>query len=180
MSEQINEPIIDNTAELATLRKVNTELLQAKHTLKAKITELENNVVLLTEDRDNALIAVRAVTIDRPLKQLAEEMSQAPALWLREFLADYNVEADKEGSLTIQSKVDKTPIAFDDGKPVNVTASDVRKFLLSPNKAVSAERRRDFEAITIASRANGTVGAHFKPFTNSSEATKPVLHFGLK
>jgi len=60
--------------------------------------------------------------------------------------------------------------------------SDLRKLLLSPNKAVSAERRRDFSAITTVSKASGTVGAHITPPAKSSEDTKKPLqpHFGLR
>jgi hypothetical protein len=179
MSEPITDPI-DNTAELATLRRVRDELLQAKHVQKSRITELESQVLQLTEARDNALETVRALTIDRPLRQLAEEMSQAPNLWLREFMADFSVEVGIDGSLTIQSK-DGKQVSFDDGKPVQASASDLRKFLISPNKTVSAERRKDFSTITTVSRASGTIGPHIISPSSSNEGTKPLQpHFGLR
>jgi len=180
MTEPINEPT-DNVAELATLRKLRDELLSTKHMQKARITELESEVLQLTEARDNALATARAVTIDLPLRKLSEEMSAAPALWLREFMADYNVDANNDGTLILKTKSGE-PITLENGKPIQLTASDVRKFLLSPNKAVTPERRRDFSAITIASKASGTVGAPVKPFTNSGEDSgKPLApHFGLR
>jgi hypothetical protein len=178
MTEPITEHI-DNTAELATLKKLRDDLLSTKHTQKARITELESEVLQLTEARDNALITVKAVTVDLPLRKLSEEMSQAPQLWLKEFLVDYNVQADAQGELTLQSK-DGEQIAFEDtGKPVAVTAGDLRKYLFS-SKAVRAERRKAYELITIVSKASGTVGAPIKPSTTSAEDTKPALHFGLR
>ena len=179
MSEQVIEPV-DNAAELATLRKLRDELLATKHTQKARITELESEVLQLTEARDNALTTVKAVTVDLPLRKLSEEMSVAPALWLREFMADYNVEPDKDGNLILQSK-DGKAVTFDDSKPVAVTASDLRRLLLSPNKTVSAERRRDFSAITTVSKASGTVGHVTSPAKSSDDGKKPLQpHFGLR
>lgn len=82
MSEPTNTPNND-AAELVTLRALREELLQAKATLKARVTTLETEAVALTEKAKKAEATMRAAIVDLPLKRLAEQISPVPQLFLR-------------------------------------------------------------------------------------------------
>jgi hypothetical protein len=185
MSET-NTPPQDDAGELVTLRKVNAELLQTKHTLKARVTTLEGEALQLTEKADKAIATMRAVVIDQPLKKLADEVSSAPALFMRELLTDYKVEARDDGTLMLQSK-DGKQVAFEDGKPVTLNESDIRRFLLSSNDQVTPERRKEFSSILTVRVGSGGAGRAAQGFSQPRQASSDpdnkkglASNFGLR
>jgi hypothetical protein len=114
---------------------------------------------------------------------LAEEVSPAPALFMRELLADYKVDASNDGTLLLQSK-DGKQVAFDDGKPVTLNEGDIRRFLLSPNDQVTLERRKEFAALTTVKVGSGGMGRTTQGLSQRTapDAGKKELasNFGLR
>src|ERR1700733_9324781 len=115
-----------DAAELATLRRVNAELLQAKHTLKAKIEQLESNTATLESRAEKAESLMRASVVDVPMKRLAAEVSNAPELWFAEFMRDFDVVAADDGTLSLLNK-DGKPVTNSSGEPVAMTHNALYK-----------------------------------------------------
>jgi hypothetical protein len=141
-----NEPINSNdAAELLTLRKLRDELLQTKHTQKARITELESQVIQLAEAKDVAQATVRAVVVDQPLKRMAAELNkELSELVLRELSEDYSFDATSDGSIVMTAKADGEPVQGNDGKPVAWERNALHEFLSGDGVAVKSERQRMF------------------------------------
>lgn len=156
MPESTNEQL---TAELETLRTTNAELVAKNATRKAKIAELE-----ATNAKANDTI--RQVTIDGPLKQMAESISTCPELWLEQFSKSYRLEM-VEGKLTVFSAVDSKPVQ---GVPFERIA--LAKHLTTGDDATA----KAFRAISIVSRASGGQAMHQSPQAPS----KPKMSFGLR
>lgn len=171
--------------ELVTLRKVNAELLQAKHTLKAKVTSLEADVLAATEKADKAQAAARAVIVDQPLKRMVSELSKdVPELVMRELLADFKFEAGDDGSILITNIADGKPIAAKNGKAVAFDKHSLHLFLIGDNYAEKSDRQRVYTHLLGVPAGSGGVGRmagilarQSKP---SEEKKEQAPSFGLR
>jgi len=180
MPDPINDPAPSgDAAELTTLRKVNAELLQAKHTLKARVTTLESEVVQLTEKADKATATMRAAVIDLPLSRIAVEVSPVPELWLTEFRKDYNIEANEDGSLSLLTK-DGKPVKARDGKPLEFTHSGLYQLLVGVNGKAETERATVFKHIMKYSGAGRTASTHTRLSPTPAEKKDAPVAFGLR
>ena len=153
MSEPINTPNND-AAELVTLRALREELLQAKATLKARVTTLETEAVALTEKANKAEATMHTAIIELPLKNLAEQISPAPELFLSELQKDYSIEANERGELILLTKQDSKPV-MKNGKPIEFTHTGLYQALTDDS---TGERSKVFSTIMRYSGASGGLG----------------------
>jgi hypothetical protein len=114
--------------ELARLRTTNADLLKTKHTLKAKIEELEASATGLQERVTVAEKARHDAIVGMPLRKLAEQVSELPSLWLNEFEKRYTVGADDKGALKLLTK-DGKPVKDSNDAPVEVTPNGLWRLL---------------------------------------------------
>lgn len=168
----MSEPIEPNSgAELETLRRVNTELMQKSATRKARITELEASMSTITTRATEAESRIKALTIDGPVRDLCESISLAPQALRSALENDYRVEL-KDGVLTLLNASDGQQ-ATHEGKPVPVQADAIRNMLLGTK---DAEKAKLYRAIVITNKASGAAGAESK--RTIAPATKH--QFGLR
>jgi hypothetical protein len=169
MSEQTQQQTAND--ELDVLRRTNSELVAKNTNRKQRISELEATVADLQgklAERDTSL---RAVTIDGPLKSMADSISNAPELWLEQFSKHYKVEM-VNGELTLLS-VDGKPVQKD-GKPVPFETRALTELLTTGHDAAA----KAFRAITIVSRASG--GASTTQRTAPTAPKPATVKFGLR
>lgn len=158
--------------ELETLRRVNGELLTKKQKYKARATELESAnaqaEVTIAELRGQ----LADLTINAPLKAMAESISIAPEAFLSAFQADYKLEV-REGKLTMLTQQGEPVI--NDGKPVPFEREALKAFLLATKDEV---KQRLYRAVVITSHASGGI-APTSPSLQRN-ASKPQVQFGLR
>lgn len=145
--------------ELERLRLANAQLTEKSKTRKLKIAELE---------AANAAIQaqLRLITVDAPMRSMAESMSTVPDLFIEQFNKSHRLELI-DGKLTI--------VNAEDGKPINVAFE--KDALLKHLTDEKFSQAKTFNAILIASRASGGAA----PVTQ--RVAKPVTvqrKFGLR
>lgn len=159
--------------EVEVLRRTNAELVTKNTTRKAKIAELEAANTELTAKLLEATSSLRAVTIDGPLKSMAESLSTVPELWIDLFNKSYRLEMVK-GELTLLS-TDGKPVQ-QEGKSESVPfeAKALTELLTTGDDATS----RAFHAITITSKASGASSTTQRSAASTPKA--PAAQFGLR
>ena len=172
MSEPIIEPaIVDEATELATLRRVNQELLTKSATRKARVTELEASVTALQSKLAEADTNVYELTVGGPLKAMAESISISGELFLDQFNKSYKVQMVK-GALTLLTA---------DGKPVmkgDMPVPFERQALIDFLTEEGHPQAKVFNSILIISRASGAGSMPARRL--SPEPKKPAIQFGLR
>jgi predicted RNase H-like nuclease (RuvC/YqgF family) len=171
MSE-LTQPVIEQpvTNELEVLRRTNGELVAKSATRKARVTELEATVTELQSKLAAASDTIRQVTVDGPVRTMAESMSQVPELFLEQFNKSYRVEL-LGGKLTLLSAIDRKPVEKD-GKTVPFERQALAQHLTSGDGATA----KVFRAITTVSRATG---GRIMPTTRTPPQS-PKINFGLR
>jgi hypothetical protein len=176
-----------DATELATLRKVNTELLQTKHTLKARIEQLEGNAATLESRAEKAESMMRAAVIDVPMRRLAEGIAHVPSLFIAELEKDYRVDVDSDsGELRLLTKEDGKVVTNSKGEPVEMKHNALYQLLAgSPQEQKDDARKKVFATLMRFSGASGGAGrkaAATFPSSSSVEndSPKPLPSFGLK
>lgn len=159
-----------NIEELDTLRRTNSELVTKNSTRKQRIAELEASVAELQAKVAEREASIRTITIDGPLKTMAESISTAPDLWIEQLNKSHRVELT-DGKLTLLS-TDGKPV-LKDGKPVPFE----RQALIDLLTAGDDPQGKAFKAITIASRASGAATPASEHVVTPS---KPKIRFGLR
>jgi hypothetical protein len=174
MPEPTQRPI-DTAQELATLRTVNAELLQKSAARKQRISELESTVTELQSKLSETNDSLRRVTIDGPLRAMAEELSTAPSLWIEQFSKSYRLEM-LDGKLTMQT-ADGRPVLSGD-KSVPFERQVLIQFLTSDTHP----QAEAFKAITIVSRASGagTINNERGRVSTQDAPKSLALQFGLR
>lgn len=157
--------------EVATLRTTNNELKQKSATRKQRIKELEAALSQKDIDLADASKALRQVTIDGPLKDMSESISNCGELWLEQFNKAYRLEM-KDGALTLLTS-DGKPLQHE-GAAVPFERDALAKFLTHEKHPQS----KAFRAITIANRASGSQGNSAPPQRKPGTAQKPNFQFG--
>jgi hypothetical protein len=172
MSEPIETtPLsVDETTELATLRRTNADLLQKSATRKARIQELEASVGTITARATEAETRIKALTIDGPVSELCEEISVAPQALRAALESEYKIEM-REGVLTLLNPSDSKPVMHE-GKAVPFQADAIKNLLLASQDEAKLKLYR---AIVIANKASGAGSSSSK--RTSAPAQK--LQFGL-
>lgn len=165
---ELSEQLPD--VELATMRRVNSELTQKARTRKARIIELEANVATLTAKATEAETRIRQLTIDGPVNDVCESISVAPQALRSAIEAEYKIEM-LDGVLTLLNFSDGKPV-MQDGKAVPFTADAVKKLLLDSK---DESKLKLFNAIIIANKASGSGSAS----SNRVAAPSPKIQFGL-
>ena len=175
MSEPIQQTI-EPTDELATLRRVNAELLAKSATRKAKIAELEVAAVTLQGKLTESEGTIHDLSVTRPVKAIAESISIAPDVFLEHLNKSYRVEMVK-GELSLLTPDGKP--ALDGDKPVPFTGDGLTNFLKSP----ANPQAKLFGSILIVNRASGAGGGSgaFRP-ARAAEPSAPSKRpqFGLR
>jgi uncharacterized coiled-coil protein SlyX len=169
----MSEPIkpTDLEIEVETLRRVNAELVTKSANRKTKITELESTVTELQCTLSEAHDSLREITINGPLRTMAESISSAPELWIEQFNKSHKLEMVK-GQLTLQT-ADGKP-AMNGEKPIPFERQALFDLLTND----SQPNGKTFKSIMIASRATGAGGQPTKRTTQLSKEAKP--QFGLR
>jgi hypothetical protein len=170
------EPTLDQSPEaleVATLRKTNAELTQKSATRKARIQELETSVGTITARATEAETRIKALTIDGPVNDLCESISVAPQALRTALDADYRVELNKDGILTLLNRSDGKQVTDKNGKAVAIQANAIRNLLLETKDEAKSKLYR---AIVVVSKASG--GASSSSQRTSAPAQR--FQFGLK
>lgn len=155
------EPTTEQTSdvELATLRKVNAELLKTKHDQKARIAALVADVLTASEKADKAQAAMRATAIDLPLSRIVQELAtNVPNLVLKELHEDFTFDAADDGSIVIKSKADGKEVRAKDGKPVSFDKHSLHRFLTGFGYVERNERQKLCAQLTGIPFGSGGVG----------------------
>jgi len=173
------KPNIDDAAELATLRRVNAELLQAKHTLKARIATLEGEAANLDSKAEKAVSTMRAAVIELPLKRLAAEVSNAPELFLAELQKDFDVRACDDGNLGLIGK-DGKPALNHEGKPVEFSHVGLYRLLAGLPHEPSNERRSTYRTLMKYKGASGGIGRKVLSSSEAPGKDAVASSFGLR
>lgn len=175
MSESTQQPI-EPTDELATLRRVNAELLAKSATRKVKIAELEAAAVTLQGKLTESEGTIHDLSVTRPVKAIAESISIAPGVFLEHLNKSYRVEMVK-GELSLLTQDGKPALNGD--KPVPFTGEGLTDFLKSP----ANPQAKLFNSILIVSRASGAGGASTEVSQRNFRVVEPKprpLQFGLR
>jgi hypothetical protein len=174
MSEPITEPQpVDHAAVAQQLQTVVTELRGKNAQRKTRIAELEAAMTAKDSEISQLQTTVRQVTIDGPLKAMAEHVGTVPDLWLQEFQKTMTV-ALADGKLMVHDTEGK-PIMAADGKPLPFEAQAITKHLIDEKHP----QAKTFRAITVGSRASGAATIGTQRRTASSEEPKRI-QFGLR
>jgi len=164
---------IDLSAEVETLRRVNSELVAKSATRKQRLTALESTVTELQSKLSEANDSLHQVTIGGPLKTMVESVSIAPELFLEQFNKSYRV-ALLNGQLTLQTA---------DGKPVLKGEKPVpfeRQALIDLLTSDAHPQCKAFKSITIASKASGANASGGHRSVQTSAEPKQLPQFGLR
>jgi hypothetical protein len=187
------ETVIPVDEQLGRLRSTNAELLQTKKTLQAKLEAALSE--LATSQADNATLKTQVteatqkthdVTVGLPLRRMAAQLSDFPALWLTEFEKRYSVEADGEGNLAILTK-DGKPAKDASSKPVAFEANAIWRLLTGgAGSYAKNEDAKLFATLTkwqgpsgAGSRGNGT-GANIGLETETKKVHRLPTGLGLR
>jgi hypothetical protein len=175
MSESTQQPI-ESTDELATLRRVNAELLAKSATRKAKIAQLEIATVVLQGKLTESESTIHDLSVTRPLKAIAESISIAPDVFLEHLNKSYRVEMVK-GELSLLTQDGKP--ALNEDKPVPFTGEGLTNFLKNP----ANPQAKLFNSILIVNRASGAGGGSgtVRPTRAAEPSAQPKRpQFGLR
>ena len=166
------EPIEQSPeAELATLRRVNSELTQKSATRKARISELEANVAGITAKATQAEARIIELTISGPFDELCQEISVAPQALRSAIESEYKIEM-RDGVLTLLNLSDGKQASMPDGKAVPFKADAIKSLLLASK---DDGKLKLYNAILVASKASGSAGSS----SNRVSAKAPRIQFGL-
>jgi hypothetical protein len=168
----MSEPIkpTDLEIEVETLRRVNAELVTKAANRKTKITELESKVTEMQGKLSESQDSLHEITINGPLRTMAESISVSPELWLEQFGKSHRLEMVK-GQLTLQTA---------DGKPVLKGEKPVafeRSALIDLLTSATHPQGKIFKSIMIASLASGAAGG--QP-SNRQPVKEAKPQFGLR
>ena len=162
----------EQTDELETLRRTNSELVAKASTRKQRITELEQANADLQAKLASANSTIHEFTIGAPLKIMAESISTVPDAWIENFNKTYRLEL-VNGELTILSAAERKPVEKA-GKRLPIE----RRALIDLLTDEDHPQSKLFNAITIASHASGAQGTTERKPT--PKATAPKVKFGLR
>jgi hypothetical protein len=185
MAEPNDQPNPDAT-ELATLRKVNAELLKSKHDLKARVAALEGEAATLESRAEKAESIMRAAVIEVPIPRLAEGIAHVPYLFIGELEKDYRVDVDADsGELRLLTKDDGKVVTNSKGEAVAMTHNALYTFLAGKLNEPKSDRQKVFATLMKYSGASGGQGrmaASISPSSSSVEndSSKPLPSFGLR
>lgn len=183
MAEPNDQPNPD-AAELATLKRVNAELLAAKHTLKARVTVLEGEAATLESRAEKAESTLRATVIELPLARLSQEISNAPKLLLEELHRDFDFIAADNGEISLLTK-DGKPVTDPSGKPVPLTHIGLYQLLAGKLNEPKSEREKVYATLMRYKGASGGAGrkaaATFPSVASEEDEKKDSpVQFGLR
>lgn len=138
-------------AELETLRRVNAELVTKNDKRKQRIAELESSNAALEGKLTDASASIHRLTIDTPLRRMAEDLAgDANELFIEQLTRHYDV-ALADGKLSLVDKEKGKPVT-DEGKPVAWERSALLNFLSKGDDA----RAKAFQRIMIYTKASGS------------------------
>lgn len=151
-TQQANEPF--EASEVETLRKTNAELVQKNATRKSKIAELEEAVSQLQAKLSDATATIKRISVEVPLRQIAEKVSDVPDFWLKTFGEAFKVEADEGGKLAVFT-ANGEPAKNSKGEPVNFDFLSLSRFVTEYEP--DSERTKLFRRITATTFASGAM-----------------------
>src|SRR5262249_36517751 len=141
---------------------------EKKTKYKTRISELESSISGLRGQLSESQRALNAAVVDVPLRNMAEELSTAPELFLEQFAKAYRVEM-QDGRLTIISTADSKPIK------IAFERNAIAEYLTSEKHPQATT----FRAIVITNRASGAASASTTPNQRGKGKTQPV-QFGFR
>jgi hypothetical protein len=176
MPEPIEQP-----NEIAVLKQTLADVRAKATARKARITELETQVATLTTNLNASQTALQDITVNAPLRQMAEAVSPVPDIWLAEFGKHYKAES-KDGKLSLLT-IAGEPALDSAGKPLEFTQSSlISHFTKTVNPIF-----KPFQTIMASSNASGggATGASagrptYAERTPATPQAKPSLNLGLR
>ena len=172
-------------AELVTLRRLRDELLATKTKQKAKIDELESQLLQANDRVTSAEANVQELTINGPFKAMAEVISKTPGTFLDVFQRTYKVTM-KDGQLTLLHAKDGKPVLDEKDKAIPFERGALVKLLLADKDPAALAFYQTTLLIPAATGgADRTIAKGRSPFANAnvskSEDGKAVAPaFGLR
>lgn len=164
-------PELTPEAELEALRRTVTELLAKKQKYKQKVADLEAANAALSSKMTEANASIQRLTIDNPLRSMAEALAgDCSELFTEQLTRYYNV-ALADGSLALLDKEDK-PLNGSDGKPVCWERESLTNFLANGPQATT------FQRIILGGKASGAGGTPMLHHSTKPSAQAPK--FGLR
>ena len=158
------------------MRRVNNELMQKSSTRRTRIEELEASIGALTAKTSEAEARIKALTIDGPVDELCSQISVAPQALRTALEADYKIELDKNGALTLLNRTDNKPVTDKDGKQLLLEPDAIRNLLLGTKDEAKVKLYR---AIVVTSKASGGAPSTTRTISNPPTA-KPQFGLGVK
>jgi len=164
----------DEASELETLRRVNAELLLRHAKDKSKISELEAGTSTLQTQLTEAGNAIKEITVNVPLRQIAERVSELPDTWMKLFGEGFKVEAGKDGKLSVMTG-DGMPAKNSKGEPVAFDFVSIAHLVTEHEP--ESERTKLMKRLT---RTNFASGAGSSSAPQVKQPPKQAIQFGLR
>lgn len=162
--------------ELSTLRTAHNEVLQKNRERKFLVNDLQLKLA-------TAETSLREYQVNRPLRQLAEDVSALPDLWQMMFEKHYRLEI-REGVLTVLDAKGEPVLV--DGKPLPFSPKEVGTFVSKGD----SDAAKQFARLTIGTKASGSGadggkggGSPVASITSNGkkdEPKSPLSQFGLR
>lgn len=177
------EPIAPTPEQIATLQAENERLkgsnaeLVARHAKdKARQEELSAQNAELQGKLTESEAKIKSLTVNVPLRQIAEKVSDMPDTWMELFGQSFKVEAAQDGKLTILT-ADGQPAKNSKGEGVPFEFGAIAHFVTEHEPG--SERAKLFNRITRTNFASGSAGTG-QSQARATAAAKRVQQFGLR
>ena len=162
--------------ELETLRRSNAELIARHGKDKTRLTELEAQSTELQGKLTESEAKIKTLTVNVPLRQIAEKVSDMPDTWMELFGQSFKVDAAQDGKLTILT-ADGKPAKNSTGESVSFDFVAISRFVTEHEP--ESERAKLFNRITRTNFASGSAGISRTQAKAKSRETA-VHSFGLR
>lgn len=161
--QALQQQLVELTTENERLFKLNGELLEETKERKARIAELQTS-------SDAAQAEVKRLTIEVPLRSMAQSLSTIPDVFVREFGQHYDLQI-VDGELALHDKEGKR-VVDKSGKAIPFQREALFELLSNPEHPNAEFYRRNL----IVSRASGAAQGR----QQASQPEKPKHHFGIR
>ncbi len=186
VEDEVIEPGLPVEEQVIRLRKANKSILSKSAERKGRIAELETENAALKTKYEASEAKYTEAVVGVPLRALAESISDAPKLWITQFLAKYKVEANEDGKPAVMN-LDGSPVMVN-GEPIAFTPNAV--WTLVTGGATAYAKTEDSKTFAAISRWQGAKGSGASggrsggsmtgPAQPKKEEKKVELQFGLR
>lgn len=169
------EEITALQTEVEKLRSTNADLVARHGKDKTRLAELEAQGTALTGKLTESEARIKTLTVNVPLRQIAEKVSDMPDTWMELFGQSFKVEAAQDGKLTILT-ADGQPAKNSKGENVPFDFVSVAHFVTQHEP--ESERAKLFNRITRTNFASGS--ASIQSQGKARAPARRIQKFGLR